>query len=77
MFGRQARLPVDIRYELPKQEQTAAAMQQEYEMLYTRLTAELVVECQGSYKDIRAVLLKVHGEPYEPNKFVWLHTTTM
>ena len=74
MFGRQARLPVDLAFELP---QTQAVYQAEY-------TLHLQNTLRDSYKQVREKLghnlqrqkeiydRKIHGSPYNKGDVVWL-----
>ena len=79
MFGRQARLPVDIMYGLPKQEETNCssyaarvrdALYKAYDRVRSRMSGQLQRQKELYDK-------KIHGEPFEPNSLVWLHSTAV
>ena len=81
MFGQQARLPVNIMYELPKQEETncssyAARVQDALHKAYGRVHSRMSGQLQRQKKLHDR---KVHEEPFEPNMYslVWLHSTTV
>ena len=76
MYGRQAKLPVDIMYGDPESDVTTSTeyasklkstLQNSYEIVRTKMQAELKRE-KEFYDE------KVHGKPFEVDDLVWLHS---
>ena len=76
MYGRQAKLPVDIMYGDPESDATTSTeyasklrstLQNSYEIVRTKMKAELKRE-KEFYDE------KVHGKPFEVDDLVWLHS---
>ena len=76
MFGRQARLPIDVMYGLPVEEESsvsqyAAKVQEElrnaFEVVQKRMPGKLKREKELYDR-------KIHGEPFQEKSLVWLHS---
>ena len=76
MFGRQARMPIDIMYETPNPQvlshaEDAKKLHQDLEIAYGRVRVQLGHKlCRQKDPYDR----KVHGRPYECGDLVWLHS---
>lgn len=76
MFGRQARLPVDVAFgtapqQVVSHDQYAANLRQTLEEAYQTVRTNLGAHLQRQ-KEIYD--RKVHGQPFEKGDMVWLHT---
>ncbi len=76
MFGRQARLPVDLMYASDKPAQTSHAeyatqVKASLENAYWQVRENMRVKL-GRQKELCDI--KVHGKPFEPDEHVWLHS---
>ena len=78
MFGRQARMPIDVMFGTPTDEdshkspsQHAAELRKHLESAYRRVREQMghQLERQKDYYD-----KKVHGKPYSEGDFVWLYS---
>ena len=76
MFGRQARLPLDVMYGTPgpivqSPSEHASALKQQMTAAFTLVRRHQIAKHKRQ-KDFYDQ--KVHGKPYEPGSVVWLHS---
>ena len=79
MFGRQAKLPIDLMYGTNQMEPNTTseyarclkdALQEAYALVRER--------CQAEHKRQKELYdQKVHGKPFSPGELVWLHSTAV
>ena len=78
MFGRQARMPIDVVYGSPNEEKTpsehAASLRERLESAYQRVREQMShkLDRQKEYYN-----RKVHGQPYSAGDLVWLHAVAV
>ena len=79
MFGREAKLPIDLMFKVDEQPQSAApeyavqlkeSLTEVYERVCKATNAEQVLQKQLYDR-------KVHGDPYKEGDYVWLHSTVL
>ena len=78
MFGRQARMPIDVVYGSPNEEmmpsEHAASLRDRLESAYRRVREQMnhKLDRQKEYYN-----RKVHGQPYSAGDLVWLHAVAV
>ena len=78
LFGRQARLPLDVIYGMPEPaiqspSEYAKVLHKQMTEIFALIRSKLATqyECEDFYNH------KVHGKPYAPGNLVWLHSSVI